>query len=808
MKILSIIFRSILIAILTLFLAGYILFYTQMGSRFSFHQVNKIIPELTYDRELIGKLGSHFILNNLHLISNGNIIKIDQLEVFWSPVQFIHGKLPIDFLRIKNLTVYHTPKKTETTNDIDPWLKRIILKNADITNIKIYNANKLTTEIARIFTTKNSYTIQLAKGIMYGEYEISDDKWSVTTQGIDVDSNYLYKNTNAFISFQALANGIWAKRQNNFHFELSNLVGKISEYPIQATAKLDKNNNDIAIGNIDFNVANSFIKISGIAGEKWDVKWNIHLPNLTELHKSLKGSIESNGKILTVDKSPLISASLTANNLSLNPFHIQNIKSDITSDFSGNTTFTLDVNRMRYDDYVIPNTQTKAKLQFLNNTLTIASSSSFSKFNGITSNITVYPNFSKSLADYPIKGSISLLFKQINELIKIKRTRSLQGLVTGNIKLNGSLLHPKANGTFTLSNGSLNIKRLGIQPRAIQANAIFNQTGIINLNGNLLSGNGNLNFKGNINLNKQYYPLQLAIMGNQFQLYNTDEYKVAVSPQLNLTVAGENATITGNVLIPYVHIALEDYNQIVTLPTEFVFKTEKPGVKYFKKFDISMQLVLGNNAYLAYQDLKATLAGRVFVHQVPGGYPSGRGYLLIKEGTYQVYDKTLSITDGRLIYAGNLLENPGLSIRAMKSSNRPTKNFLGFQMANQNNAMKVGVSVTGTLENPIVDLVSVPPMNQTDILSHMIFGQSTANISGLDALSLLGTISTNLNVPGTTQADPQTANDDVLGIFKMGLLNPIQALNLALPISNTWRIQTETNLNEIGADILYSYDQS
>jgi len=337
--------------------------------------------------------------------------------------------------------------------------------------------------------------------------------------------------------------------------------------------------------------------------------------------------------------------------------------------------------------------------------------------------------------------------------------------------------------------------------------ASFDQSLAITLKGSFQSGAGNCLVQGNINLAQNNYPLTLNFQGSNLQVANTKEYQIIANPAINLTMQGENAGVTGNIHLTYLRIYLKKYYQTVDLPSELEFVQAKHEVKYFKKLMLRLELDLGKDAHIVYQNLNATLAGKIGVFQLPGGLPTGTGVIIIKEGTYQIYNKLFRIDQGRLIYMGNLLLNPGLSIHAIQQSSYTTKNFLGFAMSTPTDNLQIGISITGTLENPLVELVSKPPLNQDDILSQMVFGQSRSNVSSVDALSLLGGLSSSLGLQDPTSGDSDSGNNSsILSIFKMGLMNPTQALNFALPIGEHWKIQTETSFNEVGCDLLYNYD--
>ena len=80
--------------------------------------------------------------------------------------------------------------------------------------------------------------------------------------------------------------------------------------------------------------------------------------------------------------------------------------------------------------------------------------------------------------------------------------------------------------------------------------------------------------------------------------------------------------------------------------------------------------------------------------------------MYIPKGTYKKYGIDLQITHGRIIFSGGSVKNPSLDILALRT--------VGDARA--------GVSVSGTVQSPMVSLYSRPSMPDTDILAYIILG--------------------------------------------------------------------------------------
>jgi translocation and assembly module TamB len=100
----------------------------------------------------------------------------------------------------------------------------------------------------------------------------------------------------------------------------------------------------------------------------------------------------------------------------------------------------------------------------------------------------------------------------------------------------------------------------------------------------------------------------------------------------------------------------------------------------------------GNNFRIREAGIDATLAGRLRVRSNAAGELLAEGTVDILRGTYIVYGQTLNIENGRLYFDGPA-DNPRLDITAMR----------------RNMAVEAGVRITGTAQEPRVQLVSDPP---------------------------------------------------------------------------------------------------
>jgi autotransporter translocation and assembly factor TamB len=120
-------------------------------------------------------------------------------------------------------------------------------------------------------------------------------------------------------------------------------------------------------------------------------------------------------------------------------------------------------------------------------------------------------------------------------------------------------------------------------------------------------------------------------------------------------------------------------------------------------------------------DMNVIAGGRVAIVKPAGGELSIVGDVEIVRGTYSFQGKRFDISRGSTVqFRGDDPANPSLSVSAER----------------QVNGVDATVSVKGTAKRPQVTLSSVPPLDQAEILSLIVFGQSVGDLGTGDRTAL------------------------------------------------------------------------
>ncbi len=188
----------------------------------------------------------------------------------------------------------------------------------------------------------------------------------------------------------------------------------------------------------------------------------------------------------------------------------------------------------------------------------------------------------------------------------------------------------------------------------------------------------------------------------------------------------------------------------------------------------------GDRINLSVLDFRGNATGEVLVEQNPGQLPRATGTVSVQAGQYMLYGQALQIERGRLLYSNSLLDNPGLDLRVTRSID----NFAA-QTPNARQVM-VGAQVTGTLQNPRLNLFSDPAMPDSSILSYLLLGQ--APDSARQSSLIFGRyLSPSLYVG-----------------YGLGLFGEFGAFIVRYRLSKRFDVEVTTSSHQTGADLLYS----
>lgn len=399
------------------------------------------------------------------------------------------------------------------------------------------------------------------------------------------------------------------------------------------------------------------------------------------------------------------------------------------------------------------------KGEFTKKELAIEAEINFEKNSPLNLKISIpaVKNFSNLFLSQPVKGKL-IWGDELSFLGDIfPQIKPTNGNVDLSYKLSGTLNNPVLTGSIKIDDAKVKFNKYNTVLENINVN-LESDNSIFNYQGSLKSGGGKLAFSGYSDF-KNHIDHKIHLNGTRFLLSNNKEYKVFISPDIVLQTKENFLDITGKVFVPKANISPAYLKGGSSLPPEitYVDATNKDGQLIGYDLSAKIDLDLGDDVFVDMMGLKGNLHGRIQIDEHLQENAKATGVLYIKNGKYDAYGQKLKITKGKMNFFGGDLDNPRLDIEAI----RKFESIDDFALHKED--LIVGLKVDGLLQTPKVELFSKPlTLSSADILSYIVFGQSSKQVSEDKTQILLRALSA-LNFTDSSKVN------NMLGKFKNAL---------------------------------------
>jgi autotransporter translocation and assembly factor TamB len=601
----------------------------------------------------------------------------------------------------------------------------------------------------------------------------------------------------------------------------------------------------LAIHQLNIKKSGVEFNLTGELKNRWDFHWKLSIPTCHIFHEGWSGSFIGSGSIKGERSFPFFNVAMQGDHLKIaeekinklvGEAHIGGIQSKI------NSSIHLTATQLEIENHPIKKIDLTilGKAAYKKHALSAQSQVLIEQqpVLFLDANLPDFSDFTN--LEQPLIAILKLNFINLAALHNaVPEIEHPQGILKGTININGTIAKPKITGAVYLTQGQLTIPALGIHPTEMTMEAILKEN-ILALNGSFHSGKGTAQIQGNIDLNKPDFPATFVLQGNDLNAVDLPKFKVMLSPHLKINLVYPKVQLQGKIFIPEAAIKLKDFINTVALPEETVFvgQPENKKLSFLSGSDIKVELELGQNIFFTYKELETYLKGKLLITQMPNSPTTGTGEITAIHGKYSIYGQDLVIKTGRLIFAGNVLTDPGLQIEATRKVKdvNPASDIGSMPSLDNgiNTEVTVGIRILGTLNNPQITLFSIPiGLTQAQILSSL-GGEGSALIGALSALSpgisnagglmnkftkMLG--STEINIASVQTFDTatnqmQSTPSFVVGKkisqklslhYSIGIFNPVSVLNVRYQLNKHWAIQSETSTIDNGADILYGFER-
>ncbi len=420
----------------------------------------------------------------------------------------------------------------------------------------------------------------------------------------------------------------------------------------------------------------------------------------------------------------------------------------------------------------------------------------------------------------PLQASAELSLHRLG-LIEalLPDVQDLHGEFRARLRASGSLAQPRLSGEANLRNAALRVPRLGIGLEQVSLTAQSEGFERLQLHLAARSGGGLLEVEGETRLSAaDGWPTQLQIKGQAVEVAHIPEAQVRVSPDLRVHIVDHRIQVEGTLHVPFARLQPKDISLAAKPSPDVVVIGGPPARPEAEKWAITtrVRLSLGERVSFYGFGFEGRFSGELLLEDTPGQPTRATGKLKILEGRYRAYGQRLDVEQGRLLFAGGPVDNPGLDLRAVRHVGEVT----------------AGLKVRGSLQRPQLELFSIPAMGQTDALAYLLLGHPIEGSSESEG-SLLAKAALALGLSGgdrlarslaerfgldemrieTGEREDQAAL--VMGRYLsprlyvgygIGLLGSANTLTLRYQLSKQWQLKGESG-EQVGADLIYTIER-
>jgi translocation and assembly module TamB len=351
-----------------------------------------------------------------------------------------------------------------------------------------------------------------------------------------------------------------------------------------------------------------------------------------------------------------------------------------------------------------------------------------------------------SIANEKIQGSATIALTNLAPLEGLLPfLNNVQGAAAGKFNLAGTSSKPEITGNFSITGGSANLPKLGLELKNISFQVNSPSVNSAHVEGAITSGDGTLVTQGDfINLGAPDWYWKANVFGAGIRIIEQRDLTATISPNLKLSANAQSIELTGSTEIPWARANIKNLPESAVRVSRDVVIVEKDSlsVEAFQQkslpFHTNVILYFGDDVRFKGFGLDTRLSGKANVIKEENRQVFTTGYVAVDKGVYKAYGQELSVERGRLIFQGPY-DNPGLDIRAVRITD---------------DTVTAGLDIGGTLQHPKSTVFAIPAKTDSEAMAILLTGKSLSNSSKEDAYAIIGAI----GKLGMSQGDSMTSD--------------------------------------------------
>ena len=310
---------------------------------------------------------------------------------------------------------------------------------------------------------------------------------------------------------------------------------------------------------------------------------------------------------------------------------------------------------------------------------------------------------------------------------RVANPGELKGELTVDLDAGGTLGDPLFNGGADLANAVLGLPGAGVTLSEINITAQSRGTDKLLLSGELSSGEGKAEIRGEIRAAENTeLEADIRIQGQNLATVRVPDLSVDTSPDLKLFIGKGVFEITGMLLIPSALAEIRDLPKgAVPRSADVVVHDSKRDLELAQETLITgnVEVVLGDDVRFNGFGLSSRLDGGLRLTQSRGGDLRTGGTVRVREGFLTGYGRELRVDRGELTFTGPL-EDPLINIQVSRETVYDGRQYT------------VGLRLTGSAQNVKTEPFSRPAMSERDVLSFLLLDRPATSDSDASGAAL------------------------------------------------------------------------
>lgn len=362
----------------------------------------------------------------------------------------------------------------------------------------------------------------------------------------------------------------------------------------------------------------------------------------------------------------------------------------------------------------------------------------------------------------------------------------VDGAVNATMRATGTLGKPVFNGEVVGERLAFALPPQGVDLRGGTLRAVVNERAIRVESFTIRGGDGTFSARGNLAFNGAGATLDWQ--AERLLLLARPDRRLVVSGQGRAGLIDGNLSLSGGVRVNQGYFEIGE-DALPEPGRDVIVLGDKPRAKEesrLTRMQLEVVVNFGEDFRVRGRGLETRLTGEIVVATKPGQALRAKGTVRTVRGIYTALGQRLEIERGELLFSGPI-DNPGLDIRAMR----------------KRQAVEAGVEVTGTLNTPLVRVVSDPPVAESEAISWLLLGHGTGDASRGD-LAMLPLAASALLRKGDSPTMAQRLGLDTLGVRGAGGEN--QFLTVGKRIADRLYVAFEQSLGAAESILKLEFD--